>query len=292
MIAPEIDSYLRNEKRTLDEVLLQAATGRVLHSIRRQFMEEKGDSKGVRLSMPLFCERQAAYKALGFPARHPEPRTVIKWLGGDLFEVAVLTVAQLAGCELGVGQSEVFLDLGDGVRVKGHIDEMLRYKGSYYIVEVKSVTQQGLDDFQADPVKWSDSWGYRAQANRYAFAAGTDGILFVVVCRDTGHIAEKVFPKDKDLLDRDIAAFRRILKAQSPEEFPRAFEPEPEYTSVQGKDKIPDGVEAERRGSWYRWKTGRRVLGVRCSYCPFSQNACFQNVIVETNGGKPVMVIA
>lgn len=289
MIADRIDAYLRAEGRTLDEDLLDWATVRLRAALRRQLMEAREPKGGLRLSLPLFCDRRVAYAYHGHQGTPVEPRVLVKFLGGDIYEVAVLTLAHLAGCDLGQDQAEVVLK-ANGHEVKGHIDDMLIHDGHRYVVEVKSVTQQGLKDFESDVHRWAQRWDYWGQAHRYAIAAQAQGVVFLAVCRDTGHIEEAVFTVDTTQGKRAQEVYERVLATSKPDDLNRAFDVEPEYTSVQGKAKVPEGIVAERRGSWYRWKTGRMVLGVECGYCPHNLS-CWPGVEMEIQGGKPVWLI-
>ena len=45
----------------------------------------------------------------------------------------------------------------------------------------------------------------------------------------------------------------------------------------------------EQAGSWYSFKTGRKILGYPCSYCKFLHR-CFPNTQLEIKGDKPIWV--
>ena len=71
---------------------------------------------------------------------------------------------------------------------------------------------------------------------------------------------------------------------------------EDEVEKVQGRDRlaayelINGPQEVTKSGSWYSWKTGRRILGYPCSYSKF-RRICFPTAQMEMKGGRPVWVI-
>jgi len=78
-------------------------------------------------------------------------------------------------------------------------------------------------------------------------------------------------------------------------EVPGANAVEDEVEKVQGKAKADElaakyGPPTANNGSWYTFKTGRRVLGFPCSYCAHMER-CFPGATMELKGDKPLWVI-
>ena len=72
---------------------------------------------------------------------------------------------------------------------------------------------------------------------------------------------------------------------------------EDEIISVQGLEKatamlqsMPKGAHYEKSGSWYKFNTGRKILGFPCSYCAYKQQ-CFPDAQLEINRGAPKWVV-
>lgn len=293
-IVGPIEDYLRGKERRMDPTLLQNACDALIHAIERQLMTERDTDRGekrFRLSTGLYCPKRVAYDFHQVEGSGFEPRTIIKFLSGDIHEVAVITLASLAGLPIGMSQLEVEVEF-DGIKVIGHLDALLEDDDGLWAVEVKSVTQQGLKEFESDPVGWAKKWDYYGQGQRYAYAADAQGVIFLLICRDTGHIAEHTFLLDEEDIERSRQIWKMVYNSESPDDIERAFETEPERENVQGKAKIPhDKIDvAVRNGSWYSWETGREILSVRCGYCNFNE-LCWPGAQLETKSGKPVWIV-
>ena len=187
----------------------------------------------------------------------------------------------------------------NGKEIPGHIDDLFHdpEDGEWAVVEVKSVTQQGIREFNKDPLGWSQKWGYLGQAARYAKALDATMIRFVLICRDTGDLDEWAIATDSQEVLAEIEdtfdAYTQIMASKEPEDIPRAYETEPEMTKVQGRHKIPSEVDPRdvvQSGSWFYWPSGRQVLGVRCGYCPWN-SSCWTGAKMEVKSGKPVWVM-
>jgi hypothetical protein len=295
MIVERIEAYLRSENKQVDEKILTDAASRMRNSVKRQLMEQT-EFRGIGLSTSLFCLRRAKYTQLKVAGLQAPPRSYLTRLGGDLFETAILTLAKLAGCQIGIGQAEVSLETPIGT-IKGHIDDLLWDEAAkkYWIVEIKSVTQQGMEEFTSDAIGWACRKDYMGQAMRYAAAlTDVEGVVFVAVCRDTGKMSEAPVVFDKQTVEQSLNQYLLLSEAKTPEDLPRGVEAEDELEKVQGKAAVPpEKLDiATRAGAWYSWPTGRKCLNWKCGYCPWREK-CWQGEIeeVEVRGGKPKWVL-
>lgn len=210
-------------------------------------------------------EREAAalrFSSLGKPDRQiwyathcPEkaermlPKTYFKFLYGDLIELLLLFLAKEAGHEVTNEQTEVSVD-----GVVGHCDAVI----DGVTVDAKSASPYGYDKFVSGRFLSDDPFGYIGQIGGYREALKTGRAAFLVANKVHGDICLAEVPAE--ILDQSkpagrIAHLKKVLS--NPEEPPRCY---------------PDKPEG---------KSGNRVLGMECSYCPFAQH-CWR----DSNNGQ------
>lgn len=177
------------------------------------------------------------------------PKTMFKFLYGDVIEVLLLFLAKESGHNVEDTQKKV---TEDGVH--GSIDA--RIDG--VLVDVKSASSYSFAKFRSGEYVFDDPFGYISQISGYANALGTDRAGFLVADKVHGDIA--FVEVDKLLIEGNPPGPRiKKLKEVIHEDTP----PARCYTD------IPEG------------KSGNRKLGIGCSYCPF-KDTCW----ADANGGQ------
>lgn len=275
----KILQYLATGAKTLNEALLEDAGERCKTAFKRQLMEERSEAKGkLRMSGGGHCARKQWYSFKGEVGEPLSPRTINTFLMGDICEVGISTLARLAGWEFqskGSEQIEVFQQVPvptdrqepaqEPYLVTGHIDDLLIVDGKKYLVEYKSASEYSYRSFENEGL--SESFGYHSQHSLYLDALGLDEGIMVYMCKNTGHLCDRVIKKDMGLVAQAKENWRKILNDPSIPE--RKFEAVPET---------------------YRKKpTGRIVLPFNCSYCQHVKR-CWPGAQLEKHGGKPVYV--
>lgn len=166
-----------------------------------------------------------------------------KFLYGDLIESIVLFLAAEAGHSVEGMQDEV-----EVLGVKGHRDAII----DGVLVDVKSTTSFGLNDFRNHLTKEKDKFGYITQLQLYLWASQDDPLVldkdraaFFAVDKTTGDMVLDFHKRD----GLDYAQFirhKRLVTAL-PEPPARAYEDQ------------ADGA------------SGNKILGTACSYCSFKK---------------------
>lgn len=274
------------------------------------------------------CTREQAYQLLGVPGEPLTPRRRMTFDFGNLIETQVQGYLKRAlgdkwvnGNTLGDNHFEI-----DGIKISYHIDFAFQHSdGQIGIGEIKSMADFSFER----AIKGELDEAYLAQAWCYQKATDFNPVVFVCVRKETNHMVEIIFDRDcKELvvtqrLGGDVKAIElegplllaevrtpfderigdkvarhfRLLSefdmgAQFLEDIPGVNAIEDETISVQGKakaDLILDMGVPEQSGSWYKFKTGRKVAKFPCSYCAYIK-PCL-GAELEIKNGKPVWVI-
>jgi hypothetical protein len=212
--------------------------GQRIADMIKQRLQKETEPKPFTLRMSNLGkgDRQLWYdKQYGREEQLP-PATLFKFVYGDLIEHLVLFLAELAGHSVTNLQDEVLLK-----GIKGHIDAEI----DGVTVDVKSASTHSFRKFQDGSLVENDPFGYIEQLAGYTKARGTDG-AFLAVDKQNGHITYLPFTKaELDVFDIEsrIDHIKAILDDDT-------TPPERCY------EDIEDG------------KSGNRILGVNCSYCP------------------------
>jgi hypothetical protein len=206
---------------------------------------------------------------------------MLKFLLGDMVELSVIGVAQLAGAQITDNNKDLFITGRDGTQVPVHPDGLLWTGSQYWNVEIKSCDSRTYDRWskQGGP---DDTWGYLTQVAVEEQAWKEHGIMvegtcFIAVSTGTrqGNVAEYILHGDEALLNgwHDRRALARGEKVPA-----IPFEMEVEKTTVRGKaidaahffygDPTP---LHDKNGKLYGHEvmTGRKKLPVVCGYCAY-----------------------
>ena len=308
LIAGPVTAFLENQSKQLNEQVLHEMIDMFKRSIIRQLMQPR-DSRAGRESCTTYthpCARKARYTYDGVEKPPVQARTLLKFILGDLVELAVIGIARLAGLDIGCNNMDLTIRGLDGRPIPVHPDGLLSTHRGLFNVEIKSCDSRTFDRWldQGGP---SDDWGYRTQASVEGFArqeAGypVEATVFVAVSTGTrqGSIAEWTLPFDQSLLDQWHT--RRSLRQQAALP-PVPFETVPETTYMKGKALDEDLINAvlrwgapvprqNKNGLIYGWDvpTGRRMVPTTCSYCDYKLH-CYPGAEMEEQGGKPVWIV-
>lgn len=285
----KILSYLESSGRTLNQALLDEAGKRVQQAFRRQLMEEREDAPGVlRMSAGGQCVRKQWYGFKGAPREALGARTINTFLMGDICEVGLSILGRLAGWQLTGkpdGEDLLLLDLprvlhrgeppDEPYKITGHLDDLLYVleEERYYVVEYKSMSEYSFREFEKNGL--NDFWGYATQLELYSLAMDAPGKILVGMCKNTGHLHDVVVGRAASLATRALERWDVILNRDEMPE--REFDAVPETTyNRKTKERDP---------------TGRTILDVRCSYCPF-RATCWPDAKMELKGEKPLWVVS
>lgn len=305
LVADPITAYLENPDKRLDAKVMEEMTAMFRRSIMRQLMQprdlRKGKESNTLYSHP--CPRKARYIYDGTTRAPLQARAMLKFLLGDVVELAVMGMARLAGLDIGLNNEDLTVQgLSDGKAVPVHPDGLLNAEGKHYNLEIKSCDSQTFDRWleQGGP---SDDWGYRTQATMEVQAWRehdweVDATCFVAVSTGSrqGSIAEWIVPFNQDLYNGWQE--RRRLRQQS-ELPPVPYQPAKEMAYKAGKscdaELMTFGEPTPRvnaKGAVYGWDypTGREIVGTVCTYCDFLTQ-CWPTATLELEGNKPVWVV-
>lgn len=308
-MADPITAYLENPEKRLDQTILHEMEAMFRKSVVRQLMQprdlRRGKESNTLYSFP--CARKARYIFDGVNRASVPARATLKFLLGDLVELAVLGVARLAGLDIGLNNEDLTITGQDGKLIPVHPDGLLNVGGKHYNLEVKSCDSRTFDRWleQGGP---SNDWGYRTQATVEIKAweeASWDiaGTCFVAVSTGTrqGSVAEWLLPFEQSLLDDWHERRRLRLAADVP---PVPFIPEAEIEYVKGKELSAETLSAamlygepmprkDKNDRIHGWDvpTGRQLVPTVCSYCDFMKTQCYQTAIPEMQSGKPVWIV-
>lgn len=193
-------------------------------------------------------DRQIWYELHSTPKEALEPEAKMKFLFGDIWEAILLFLAKEAGHTVEHEQAEVVLN-----GIVGHNDAVI----DGVLVDVKSASKFGFQKFKDGTLADNDSFGYMEQIAGYSKAFGDIPAAFLAVEKERANMALlKVSVDDMQALDIEgrIEHLKVVVDTDTP--------PERCYEDVE------------------HGKSGNRVLGVNCSYCPFKAT-CW----ADANGG-------
>jgi len=266
MIVDKIYTYLNEEGKTIDEAVLEQALVQFRRVLVRQLMKDREERPGrlyvTRFSHP--CARKGAYQYHGFKGEDLQPRVKLNFLLGDMVELALMSVAKLAGCDIDLGNTWVSLKI-DGQEIGGFIDGLYSDGEKLYVAEFKKVSPYSFQRIEKEGI--DDTWGYISQVHAYMKALQIPRAVFVVSDGQTGALNERVVRFDEQIMEAMEERGRAIL-ASTPDGLPpRAFLPIEE--------------------TYYKKPTGKYKLDLQCSYCDMKGH-CWPEAEFATKAGKPV----
>lgn len=190
--------------------------------------------------------------ALWYSVHHPElaeplpPWAEFKYSFGHIIEAQAIMLAKAAGHTVTGEQDEVVVD-----DIVGHRDCVI----DGCIVDVKSTSSRGFQDFKAGNHHKLDTWGYLSQLDGYLVGSLSDPLVTVkdrafllAIDKQLGHmVLYEHFLRESQIRAR-ISEYKRIVRRQSP--------------PACSCETQPDG------------KSGNIKLGTRASYSPYKY-CCF-----------------
>ena len=260
MIVDRIYEYLNEEGKTIDEAILEEVTKRFERVVIRQLMQDR-EEKPDRLYVTRFshpCARKGAYAYHAFEAEQLAPWAKLNFLIGDAVELAVMAMAKLAGCDIGLSQDRVGLEI-DGVTVSGYIDGLFSDGKDLYVAEFKKMSAFAFKRVETQGI--TDEWGYVSQVHAYMKALDLERSIFVILDGQTGALNERVVEFDPAVWKAMEERGKAILKSTPEELPPRAFEPE-------------------------RATNGKMELELRCRYCQHKRH-CWPEAQLVLRHNKP-----
>lgn len=304
-IAAAIRAYLEQAEKQVNLKVLDEMVDRYRMTILRQLMEAKRDRKGKE-SSTLYtkaCARQARYTYDGAVGEPITARSLLRFLLGDVVELTVLALAELAGVPIQDNNRPLKIaGQGDDTLVDVHPDGLYRHGDDFYNVEIKSCDSRTWDRWyeQGGP---SDTWGYCTQASIQCAAWREAGIPvlatnFIAVSTGTrqGSMADWIVPYDGTLVEAWHARRALVLAAAMPD---MAYHAEPEIEFKRGSKLNPEdtlhGDPVPRTNSagkvyGHDVPTGRMLVPTPCTYCAY-RALDFPTAVMEVDGGKPKWVV-
>ena len=308
LVADQITQYLEREHKSLNEEVLAGMMKAFERSVTRQLMKPRMDRKGYESTTTYTspCARKARFAFDGVPGEPVQARAMLKFLLGDLVELAVVGIAQLAGVDWSMNNRDLWIMGHDGVKVNVHPDGLVAQHYDdlgveYFNGEIKSCDSRTFDRWleQGGP---GDDWGYLTQCSVETAAWREAGYpvfstVFVAVSTGSrqGSIAEWLIPYDQKLVD---AWHERRMLARGTALPPIPFQAEDETEYVKGKSIDPERFthgepvpQLDKNGKIHGWRvpTGRKIIPTMCGYCSYKQS-CWPNAELDVVGGKPIWI--
>lgn len=305
ILADKIVHYLESHDKTINAAVLNETVQRMRHVIVRDLMQPR-DSRAGKESNTLYTGACARKARLTFDGAEREPlraRTLLKFLLGDLVELSVLAMANLAGCHIMDNNIDLSVVGSDGVAVPVHPDgRYVDTDGTQYNVEIKSCDSRTFDEWKANGGP-TDTWGYKTQASievaawrEYGYPVNSTLFLAVSTGSRQGSIAEFIVPYESDLVIGWHCRRNESRRSLPVVPFPSV----PELNFVRGKECNAEwfthGTPEPRRnekGAIYGWDvpTGREIVPLMCSYCDFMAKHCWTTAQLEMDGTKPQWIV-
>lgn len=238
-LVEDIQNLFGTASHTVDPKRAEALGATIAQVVSQRLAEEDGSRKGtLRMSNLGKGDRQIWYEVVSNLKTDPlPPDTKIKFLFGDVWEAIMLFLAKEAGHEVTHEQEEVIVD-----GIVGHMDAVI----DGVVVDVKTASKYAFKKFKDGTLQDNDAFGYYEQLAGYAHALGDIDGAWLAVEKEQGHLALLEAPKE-ELQALNIPARITHLK------------------DVVSKDEPPERCYPDEEMG----KSGNRVLGVNCSYCPF-----------------------
>ena len=287
--------------------LADTSDGAVTHAVYNQVKKEIEaagiDTYITRASSAGKCSRQLWYKRNGAkPDKAMEPRTRHLFRSGHISEIVLLNdlLESAVGpgrpwAELNCGEIDSVIEIGgveyktfkqlewsftlpNGEVVTGHPDAVAKlHNGEYELIDAKTFSNFGFMRFEkkeTPAIEAVEDYKFQAHALMNCDEARDLNIKrfrFVGIKKDTSHMADRLIDLDSGVLDVVIRRYMEALSEKKPE---RTHSPENEMTG-RSPNKRP---------------TGRKVLGWRCSYCPYADQ-CWGKLTVEFKSGRPIYIV-
>ena len=272
-LVPDIEEVLLNGVTDVPEEKVQHF-GQLVAKTMFERLNEKRKEFTLRLSnIGNPCVRKLWLDKWKPEGKEPlRASTKLKFLYGDLIELLVLFLADLAGHEVKDQQKERNL-----YGIKGHSDATIDGR----IIDAKSASTFSFNKFRTGLKPEADSFGYLGQIGGYHKSALDDISVtdkqrasFLVIDKQHGHLVLDTHEFNHDEIDWETHVKRRIDDVNNPDVIPERAFPEAEdgYTHKDTKQFIPNG---------------NKKLPVNCSYCDQKFN-CYDNIRIFLSSKGPV----
>lgn len=244
--------FAEDNPHEVNPELVQEFGQRVAAKIASRLVEQRNGPGRLRMSNVGRGERQLWYEIKGYDAETEReeltPSNKIKFLFGDILEEMLIFLAKEAGHEVTHEQEKVELN-----GINGSTDCVI----DDVVVDVKSASSFAFNKFKNHGLPDDDPFGYMEQLAGYSEALGKRNGAFLAIDKQLGHITLDYYPY-AELERYNVPARIDYLK------------------DVLEGDQIPERCYVDKEDG----KSGNRVLGVNCSYCPFKKG-CWS----DTNNG-------
>ena len=252
----KVQKYLDNVSKgptQVDKKLVEEFGEACKNALLKQFTEDRKSKFEVRMSnvgRPL-CQLQM--EAKGIKGEGQPYNVKMRNTFGDLIEALALFVMKSAGVNIENEQKKVVYKFGEN-RIEGRQDVEINKKiwdiksASPYSFEKKFGEEGGFNEVIKD-----DTFGYASQGFMYADSENKDFGGWIVINKSTGEwcITETPLNIDEYKEKYVVAAKDNFNSIKKNKKFKRCFTDVDEY--------------------FRKAKTGNRVLGLTCSYCPYKK---------------------
>jgi len=248
----------KGTKKPNSEFLFGMAAS-IMDAVRKQLWVSSAERKpALRMSnIGKPCSRSLWFEIKSDAEPEPLlPQTKLKFMMGDIVEALVLYLAKEAGHTVSDQQKEIEID-----GIKGHLDAVIDGE----LVDVKSASSFGMKKFKDGSLAEDDPFGYVSQISGYANALGKKSGTFLAFDKSSGELCTYTHNDIENTSDR-IANLKDVMSKDQPPD--RPFE------------SVPDR------------QSGRRKLGINCSYCSFKET-CWSDkgLDLKFKSGRPVFFV-
>lgn len=251
MIEDYINRYLAGNKAPDADILAEMGK-RFISVTVRQFMEQKESRAGsYPPSAATKCPRANYGAFTGVPAEPFDPQTLLKFWMGDLTELGIFSLAQLAfaGTSHSIGQNNAQVEVPIGTpadgktpTINGYIDGLLNFNHKWHEAQGRETVRPGAQDWVGPdgsedlivefksmdeyPFKLfkesgpDDTFGYLGQLTMYQRALKVRRFIMVAMCKGTGEIAEHIGVYDRQYAVKADAHYDQVMTAIKMKSFP------------------------------------------------------------------------
>lgn len=259
-----------------------------------EHLERKKDTHINRASSASVCYKRRWFQKNGYVGTPLTPRKSVNFLLGDLAERTIIYFiknglvgdgqiysevrfgkeigsVKIQGRDIAIHeQEELVADIG-GIQFTCHIDGIGRRNsdGQFEIIEIKSASNYGFDDFKINGPGNYLNQGHVAMRTSKAIELGVNSIRYYYLLKNTGHIFDRLFYYDQAIMDKVIHEARLANQSKEPDKPDYGFTNEMTGQG-RGKKKI---------------ESGRKLVNFPCTYCSFTAH-CYPGLKVEWSAGR------
>lgn len=264
---------------------IPTATLQIYQAIERAIQESESTTVN-RASAATMCVKRRWYQRIGTPGTPLTPRKKVNFFLGDLAEKVLIYFIK-EGC-VGEGRLYSEVDFGapsgsfdfntkrvdfftqkewtsniGGLQVTGHPDGIGKRNsdGKWELIEIKSAANFGFKDFKEKGAGDYLRQAHALMLSEEAKKLDINEVRFFYLAKETGHLYDRLHHFDENIASKVTEEF---IIAQGEREPSTPF---------------PLVDEKTGRGK-FKSKTGRKVAGFPCTYCPFLEQ-CHGKFTVE-----------